>query len=397
MPDMDLHNAGRAIMDSGLVDAVRREGDTNRNRGQDNGGDEPPARQARETTSRERRHERRRAEREAQAAPVDDLDDHDTGDGDTFGGEEIEEPDQDDSDADTSTPDQDEADDADEGDEDSEGADEDADTQKREPEFEVTINGQKSKVPLSELLSGYQRNKALAHKEQAQAARSKQLNALHAQAAQDYAQRHNNLTTIMQGLERMLVGGLSDERLAQLRQSDPNAWIAARLDLQDRTQKVRDFLGQLLKEQEGAAGTSKQTTDAETRLRMENEMELLKRQVPDWYDAQGAPKSAAKVAKFLEASGFAPQEYSAVYDHRMLAIAYKAMRYDELTQKRPVEPRREAKPARKVHKPGPSQMQANRGGQQRIDRNAFSRDKQKAAKSGDVRDAARAITHMLGR
>lgn len=389
MSEFDLHSAGRAIADSGLTDAVRREGDTQRNRSD---GRQPQA-ERREEPRRVPNREERRQQREGRA-PVDDHsadglddldDDHDFGDGDTFGGEDGE-----DQDTDASNPDQED----DVGEDDGADADGQGDDQPSDPEHEVTVNGQKFKVPLSELVAGYQRQKDYAQKTQALANTRRDFQAHHVQAAQSYEQRNRMLVGTMKALEHALVGSFDTPAMAALKESDPNKWLVMREDINDRIAKTRSFLNALYTDQERHETERQKHQQAELAAFYPVEMAKLKELVPDWQDENGEPKAALEVGRFLEQSGFTPEEYQAVIDHRMLSIAWKAMRYDQLVKERKA-PRQVPKQLPRQHKPGKGAMQPQRQGGQPVNRNAFARDKAKAAKSGDMRDAARALMHTL--
>lgn len=397
--DIGVRDAGRLIADSGLVDDVRR-GRTNRERAQNGGVDDADERYDRDdrpARREERKPKRRDDEQDDRPRQRRDPEDDDEFGDDRPDYDEDERQDDDDEDADASNREDGEEDGEDDHDEDEDEDGEDS-RKSREQLHKVKVNGKVMEVPTSELIAGYSRTKDYHQKTQALAQRGRDLNTAHTQTAQQYVKRLQAVNAVMTGVRNMLAGEINGEEMKALRQRDPAAWTVAREDYNARLQQVDAVLNHLTEAHERHRGEYDATQSQTAAATAAQETERLMEFIPDWREGRnGKPSGAVRLANYLRKTGFADAEFMPIIDHRMLTIADKARRYDELVARRNTEPQRKAKPVPKRMQPGKSNVSSRSQQESRQDRSEFRRAKDRLAKTGDMRDAGDAINALVAR
>lgn len=398
----DVREAGRLIADAGLADDVRR-GRTNRERAANGGADdaddrrsdERPARREKRrddeqedrTRSDEQSSRRRRRDDPVDDDQVDeDLEDDDDHDADRSNREDGDDGDD--------QPDDERADDDHEEDDDVDGED----RNHKEQLHRVKVNGETLEVPTSELIAGYSRNKDYHQKTAQLAETGRNLKVQHTKVAQMYNQRLQSVNAVMNGVRTMLAGEINGAEMRDLRAKDPSAWMVARQDYDDRIKQVDAVLNHLTQEHERHRSEYDTTQSQTTSANVSHEVERLLEFIPDWREGKnGKPSGAQRLAGYLRKSGFQDAEFVDVVDHRMLAIADKARRYDDLVARRSTEPQRKSKPVPKRVTTGKSGMSSGRSGDNARARNDFQKARDKVAKTGDMRDGGDAINALLRR
>jgi uncharacterized protein YecT (DUF1311 family) len=371
--DVGVREAGRQIAESGLVDDVRR-GRTNRELAARGGSDdaedrdhEPRSRKRGEDDDRQPKQRRRDPDdTRSRGEPEDDLEDEDQDrDGDY---------DDEDEDADASN---------------HEDVDGDDDRNQREKLFKVKVNGKTLEVPESELIAGYSRTKDYHQKTQAVAAEKRSLTAEHAKVAQHVTKRLANMDGLLNRVRGDLIGQVDGPDMQALRQRDQTAWLAAREDVADRVRKIDAYIAFVNQEQERHHAETTHTQQMTNSAYAQQETERLMEFVPDWLEGKdGKPSGAMRLATY---------EFMGLVDHRMLAIAEKARRYDAMMKKGSREPQRKAKPVPKRVPPGKSSVSAGKQVRERQDTNEYRSARKKLAKTGDMRDGGAAINALLNR
>lgn len=379
MPDdIDVREAGRRISRGGLTDDViqaRGEQITQR-RGQQ-----------RDAADTDAKPKRKPAKREPVRDELDDGDDdHDYDPRDADGDE-----DELDDDADASNPDEedDEGGDEDDSSDDADADDEDGQTADDEREHVVKVNGKEFKVTTSELIAGYQRGSDYHQKTQALAQRNRELTGSHTKVAETYVRKLQQTNAVLGGVRELLIGDMNSAEMKQLRHSDPQAWMIAREEMQDRISQVDAVLTGLHQEHERHASEFQQRHQESMLSTVAQEKTKLLEAVPDWDTGGGQ-----RLVQYLTKSGFTPDDLSNVIDSRMWITAEKARKWDEYQASRSKPAKRKAKPTPKSIRPGASQIRRNDQGNAGKRRD-YDVARKKAAKTGDMRDAGRAISKLL--
>lgn len=306
--------------------------------------------------------------------------------------------------------DDDEADDEDGVDEDQ---DDDEDDESDEPDdaarrgqsddddrlHEVTVNGEKLKVSTKELREGYQRQQDYTHKTTELTRRRRELDSGHMQVAQTYQKKLAETEGALNYIGKLIAGDVNSADMQQLRQSqnpqDRQEWQFRRQEIQDRIDAVNGLIGQIKQEQERHGQELRERQQQELANHIGYELENLKRHVPDW-DTDGK----VRVAKSLVNDyGFSSDEINNVYDARMLLVASDAQKWRAFQASKA-----SAKDKRKGKAKGPVPKQARRRSGSELNKRptharkkmrAYEGAKGKARKSGDMRDAGKAIGYLV--
>ncbi len=281
---------------------------------------------------------------------------------------------------------------ADEGQQDDEDGDEPATD--NEPEYEVKVNGKTSKVKVSELVAGYQRGKDYQQKTARLAATAREFQAGHSKVAEDYVRKLRTLQGVNEGLVKLLSGDLNSDAMKQLRDTDYTQYQRVRETYQEKIDRIQQVIQGLTTEQERHLDSFKEARNADTARLVGHEKEKLLAAIPDWNGKDGKPGVGAKVMKFLGGLGFAPEELHQVYDARMLVVADLARRWVESNQRRTQPVKQKQKQPPKIVRPGATSIQ-KAGGQQTQKQTSFRKARDIARKSGNMRDAGKAIQHLL--
>lgn len=332
----------------------------------------------------------------------DGYDDRDDEGYDEFDGDDADDDEADDSsnrnkrgdtDDDEADDDGNEADDGETDDDDESGEGED-DASRADPmdaEYEVKVNGKSEKVTLKDLLSAYPKAGDYYQKTQALATRRRELDAGHTTVAKQYHDKLNAVNGLYGKVRDLLVGDINSQAMQQLRHENPQEWLVQRQAMQDRVDAVNRVLQGIHQEQEQHRNefTGRQKQELANTVALE--LEALERHIPDW-----KTEGKVRLAKYLvEGMGFSQKEIGEVVDSRMLLVAEKARLYDKIMEERngTSEKRTRKKPPRNA-KPKGGQMR-RQPTQQRKANTQFRDAKNRAKKTGDMRDAGRAIGHLL--
>jgi hypothetical protein len=153
-------------------------------------------------------------------------------------------------------------------------------------------------------------------------------------------------------------------------------------------EQLRGRIGAL--QQEIGRVTQQQTAEQQQlfQRRRADEQQLLVSKVPDFGDAEKGPKLAADLRGWLSKEGFDEREIGTAIDHRLLAMAVKAMRYDVAEAARASSVTKKANPPPTVQKPGsaPAPDAPGRRVQQKI---------QQLGRTNSVRDAAALLEEFI--
>lgn len=237
------------------------------------------------------------------------------------------------------------------------------DTESKAETYRVKVDGEERDVTLDELLKGYMmesdyRKKTSHVSEQRKAIEAKQ------------AELDKTLAEAKEIIEFELADLESDEMKA-LREDDPQEYWK-------RVDKVK------AKAERYNEKRRKQTAELEAKRQeiIEKERENLMQKVPDWLDTDKMKTEVQSIGQMLTDLGFTQDEAANVTDHRIWAMARKAMLFDQMS-KTDVSAKK-VKQAPKSASPSASQkVQATDDARTRL------------RKTGKPADAAKAIKNLL--
>lgn len=250
-----------------------------------------------------------------------------------------------------------------------------------EPVYTIKVDGKEMDVPVTELVKGYQRNADYTRKTQELAALRKQVETVAQESSalrEQYAQRLVQLDQILQAQAPQ------EPNWERLRAEDPIEFAAQWADHQRRQQAAQ----QLRAEQAAIMQRQQAEQQMQQMQQLEQGRQWLNQAIPEWKDAKTASAERAAMKAYGKQFGYSDEELAQVADPRAVVLLRKAMMYDRMQEKRG-----QIKPAKKavtpVLKPGPAVTPSTKKVSE------TTRAKQRLAKTGKVRDAAKLFESLL--
>lgn len=245
--------------------------------------------------------------------------------------------------------------------------------------YSVKIDGQEQEVTLQELQQGYSRQQDYTRKTQELSQQRKDFEAQQAELAKKDAIYKELLPRMEQSLE----GELANEPdWKSLYESDPIAYVREKDVWNEKKEKFKAVQAEQQRlQQEQLTGQQAQIQKA-----VELGNQKLLEAVPEWKDADVALKEKQSIAKYaMDVLGYSQDEINQVYDYRALLGLRGAWLHHQTgkaIKKKPVE----KAPAR-VGKPGSANKPRTA--------TPLKKAKQRLAKTGKLRDAAKVFENLL--
>lgn len=251
------------------------------------------------------------------------------------------------------------------------------------PTFKVRVDGEDIDVTLDELLGGYSRTKDYTRKTQALAEQRKTVEAEATKAREQRAQYADVLEQAKNALDAMVP---KEPNWQQLKTSVTPEEFTQTWDAWQQFKRRRDSI---TSEQERVVKAEAEDRNDRIREHMQTEYEKLLEAVPDWKDEAKAKTEREALVTYVRSLGVTEEEIGAVNDHRLVLLIRKAMQWDQLQAKKPAtEVKVAGKPKIKPAAPGASGSRPRPPSEKK-------RALEKLAKSGSVRDAAKAFEHLI--
>lgn len=249
------------------------------------------------------------------------------------------------------------------------------------PTFTVKIDGKEEAVPLDELLKGYQRTADYTRKTQALAEQRKaaeaELNAVREERA-TYSQL---LTALQQQLQQQQESPVDMERLYR---EDPIEWVRQTELARQRSEKLAASQAELQR----LNTLQQQEVQRAMQARLKEEASLLVSAIPEWRDEKTAKAEKSALIDFGVKEGFTPDDLKGVVDHRVVKVLRKAMMFDQIMSKQQSIKPNVVAPKAKTVAPGNPQAA-------KVQVNEITRARQRLAKTGSVKDAAKLFEQFL--
>lgn len=244
-----------------------------------------------------------------------------------------------------------------------------------EPSYTVKVDGKEQKVPLKELLSGYQRTADYTKKTQQLAAERRELESIK-------AEREHYVESLKQVKDLLEQAQPKEPDWDTLIQQDPIQ--AYRLKMQfDRNREQKASVE--AEQAKVRAAQEAEEAKAHVEYLTEQQNRLLEA-IPDWKDAKKASAEKAKLIEHGVSYGYTPEELAQVSDARAVMVLRKAMLYDQLQTKQAA-----IKPSVQQ-----SSVKTARGGNaSQSSSNDAARALKRLKSTGDVFDAAKVMEQFL--
>lgn len=233
--------------------------------------------------------------------------------------------------------------DADEAGEDEQAADE-PDPGTKEPSYTVKVDGEEFTVPLSELISGYQRQADYTRKTSSLAEERRKLADDAKAKAEAHAQEVGRLAQFAQlvmASDPVLAEAQSID-WAKLAQDDPIAYTQKSGAVQQRMAAIQAIMAE-----------HQRVSEERNRSRLAEEMEKATKVIPELGSDDAEKVKATKTAfrKYLNDTGFNDQEIAGIADHRILVVVNDAMQYRKLLAEKKAAEAKKVAAAPKIVKP----------------------------------------------
>jgi hypothetical protein len=215
----------------------------------------------------------------------------------------------------------------------------------------VTLDGEVKKVPLADLLKGYQREADYTRKTQALAEQRRAYEAERAQAAQAIQQQYSQAETLGKLAHQQLMAEYQGIDWNKLRMEDPPRWAVANQEFNNRAAAIQQHLGQVQQHQQQLA--LQQQQELQQRV-IPQEREKLLSARPEWRDDSQFQAARTQMIESARKLGFSDAELNQVYDHRYLIALDLASRYLNLQAQAPAAVKR-VRTAPQVAQPGARQ------------------------------------------
>jgi len=193
----------------------------------------------------------------------------------------------------------------------------------------MTVNGEKKQVTLTEAISGAQYRAANDQKAQKLSEERRTFETERQQVADAYTQQLQHI----QGLGEMLQGKLMQEYQSidwdRLRVTDPAEWTAKQREFELRNQELQQAgmaLGQRMRE---AQQQQEQWESQERAKILQVERKLMVESNPEWADENKLKSDLAEIIDYAKSNGFPEDELSQVIHSRHVDVLRKAMLFDK--------------------------------------------------------------------
>jgi len=251
------------------------------------------------------------------------------------------------------------------------------------PAVPETIEIDGTPVPLEEVKKGYLRQSDYTRKTQALAEERKSFEPIVEAVRGERAQ----YAVLLTALEQQLKEAEQEPDWDALYAQDPVQAVRYEREFGKRAFERQQKLQAVEAERQRLNETQQNEQAEHFRAILQAEQAALAEKFPTWKDPAVAKTERAKIKAFALSIGYTEDELKTVTDHRAIVGLYKAMKYDELQQRRaqglkpPQAKVRSMRPGAPASKPpvGKALVQA----------------KQQLAKSGSVKDAAKSIMYLL--
>lgn len=191
----------------------------------------------------------------------------------------------------------------------------------------VKIGGREIEIPLSEALSGYQREADYRQKtqtlaeERRAAEEAKRAATEHAAAVQAERAQIAQLTN---ALKTQLLGPLPTEaQLAELERTDPTRYLMTVEQIRRRVAAVQALDGQT---QQILARTEQEAREARAKAAQEG-MRKLTEAIPEAADPAKWEPVKASITSLIREQGYSPEEIAQIVDPRIVKFAHQALQW----------------------------------------------------------------------
>jgi hypothetical protein len=248
-----------------------------------------------------------------------------------------------------------------------------------EEAFVIKVDGEERTLTRAELIAEAQKAAAANKRFEEAAALRKQAEAERAPLQQERAQLKQVLDTFVPQMQALMQA--EQPNWEELIATNPQEYLRQRHVFEARAaqlQQAQAAQAYLMQQQQAEAAQ-------QTRARIDEEGRKLRDAIPEWKDPDKYAAGAKAIVEFLTSSGFDAQELNGINDHRLLLVADKARKYDELIKQQSQAAQKVNKLPPKVERPGTGMKPGD----------GRSEAMRRLSKTGSVEAGAAAILQFL--
>lgn len=251
------------------------------------------------------------------------------------------------------------------------------------------IDGEKTAVPLKDLVANHQLQGHVNNKSMALEAERKEFIEKRNQAYSDLLKRSEGVSKLGELAEAELVSEYNSIDWNRLRTEDPGNFAAIRQEYSEKAQKIQQV--KVLAEEEQARVASQRNQEMQENADAYNKYQFdqMISDNPEWAEDSVRIANLTEIKNFIQDYGFTEDEAMGVTDHRLLRIIKDAKSYK--LGKKVAEKKRVGKALPKFQKPGAHQGNTASLSKARKVKSTIAKAKQ----TGKVQDVANAILDRM--
>lgn len=194
--------------------------------------------------------------------------------------------------------------------------------------IKIVVDGKEEQATLAELKNGYQFNKANTQRAQAIAEERKQLENVKQLVTTEYTQKLQNVNKLTELLAGKFLEEYNSLDWQRIRLEQPGEYAALQRDFDAKRLELQNIFAALETEQKSISVEEQQAQQAKYNSYLEAQAQKAIANNPEWKDVEKFKTAMSDMVKFVgDAYGFSADEFSSVYDARLLELIKDAMAY----------------------------------------------------------------------
>lgn len=195
--------------------------------------------------------------------------------------------------------------------------------------YDVTINGNKQKVTLDELLKGYSRESDYTKKTQDLGNQRKEVDSMQENLKKELEAVKSSRNQYAEQLETLSKNLKQEEKNIDwdsLYESDPAEYVKQKAESDKRKEALQIAQQEQMRIRQEQQEEQKQVYDNY----IANERKILTEKLPIYADKVKGPELTKNLSNFAKESGYSDQEIAMMVDHRAVLLLVDAYRYNQL-------------------------------------------------------------------
>lgn len=244
----------------------------------------------------------------------------------------------------------------------------------------IKVDGSGENVKLSDLVKGYQMNRAADKRLEDAKARSTKVNEELGQKQQQIEAQFSAVGEILNRALQSLDHEFKEVNWKELKADDPGKYAALRADFSERRSEIDGLVRESVQKYQNSVLERQEELREKQKAFLQEQQNLLLNKLPDWRDPEKAKAGRTQLVGYLETEGFSQDEIMSLSDHRALILARKAMLYDQGKAKSDVAKKKITK-VPKILKPGTTKPASQ------INKEKVAQHRRKLRQTGSIEDA----------